>query len=256
MTAALVREVHLPREQELLLLEQRVLDVMAAWARDWLPAADLWTPQVSVSMEPAAETSDVPWRAFSKGGGLKAQAWASDSDRTKARLAALLVERESTDPLPPSDWAVSAALAALDELNVRLLGSPLSADQAQPDLRAWSGVLLVREESLSLCWAFAPEAYAGDRPTVPAAPAAIQPLTLGLSRQKVQLSVGLGDVEIAVADLMALQTGDVIRFPALLKGSVPVSIELQGEETQIAQAQLGQQGGRVAVRLLSKQTVA
>jgi flagellar motor switch protein FliM len=142
-----------------------------------------------------------------------------------------------------------------EELNSAILGGCDSTSTAGPDLEMLSGVLLVVERRLGLCWAFLPSS-SNDANSASAAakraPERLSTVLSGVTSHRLRLGVGLGDVEIQVSDLLALQPGDVIRFPSQLQGSVPVSVAITGKVTQAALAQLGQQDGHLAVKFLSQ----
>jgi hypothetical protein len=262
--SAVIRDLYLVRDKDLDQLESKAREALTAWARDWLPGAPKWAP-VLEALATNSSALQAPqcmgWHGFARGMAQHATMWAAQSEATLARLAAQLVGRQSTAPMADADWALQAAATAVDDLHARLLGQPLPADTALPELQALSGAVLLHETSLGLNWIWAASAHAGHKSTGLATAANIstvhlQPISSGLASQAVLLTVGLGEVEIPMADLVALQTGDVIRFPALLKGSVPVAFGPGGAEIPTAQAQLGQRDGHVAVKLVSKQTVA
>lgn len=262
MSAVLTRDLFLVRDQERQALKERTREALLAWAKEWLPNAGAWSPalEVSCSTESQAESPSGTWLAFGKAGGQKAEAWSQVSEAAQARLASLLVARESTAPLAETDWAVQAASAALVDLHGRLLGAVVTADADQPDLKPLSGAIVVREKTLGATWVWSRGAYASAKAATSALAAKGAPgvaaLTDGLGQQRVVVSAGLGEVEIPVADLLALQIGDVIRFPATLKGQVPLSIGSSDERQHAAQVQLGQLDGHVAVKLVSKHSAA
>lgn len=251
----IVRDLAPVRSQELAQRERSARDVLKAWAADWLPADAGWQPEVQAvcSTESAIETPTDSGSGAWQGHGKASSAWAGASDLASARLAALMSGRERTSPaLPETDWAWQAAGNALADLHARMLGGEpttgaMTANDGGPDLRRLSGVTVVKEASLGLSWAWAAVPPETGKPVT-----AVQALTDSLKTQRVQVAVGLGEVDITMSDLLALQIGDVIRFPALLKSPVPLSIGA-GEQgaKQAGQVQLGQQGGHVAVKLSS-----
>lgn len=218
-------------------LEQCLLTaqvVFKQWVQDWLPADAGWQPDLAASC--CTESA------------MDAQALELTSDpyAVRSRLADLLVGRERGQALSESDWAVQSAAAALNDLNARMQAQThrMCVASADADLRQLSGVVLVRERRLGLAWMWQSPA------TVAAQPGTVDDITRCVQAQRVQLVAGLGEVEIAVSDLLALQTGDVIRFPASLKSPVPLSIRAGDQLKQAPlSAQLGARQGHVAIKL-------
>lgn len=237
-----VRDLTLVREREREFRLQQVGEALQAWALDWLPAAQGWQPELSVQCTTA--------QAIELDGGCwQGSTWYSSS--FGAQLAPRLINRDGGLPMPESDWAWAAAMAALADLDARL--APTGALASTSSLARFSGEVLVRECSLGLAWVWQESAKGLTPPSDFQAKAnVVEPVSAGLRTQAVQVAVGLGAVEIAVSDLMALQLGDVIRFPALLAEPLPVSIGPSGHEGQSgkppAHAQLGQRQGRVAIK--------
>lgn len=262
--STVIRDLHLVSDKDLELLVGKAREVLTAWAQEWLPGAASWAPTLEASCTNAGGLNEPPragWHGYAKSPIQPVTMWAAHSDTALTILAALLVGRQSTAPMDDADWALQVAAKALDELHARLLGEPLPASEAQPDLQLLSGVALVQEKTLGLSWIW--QAGTLERHSAVAladgsgdSNSHVQPILSSLASQSVRLSVGLGEVEIPVADLAGLQTGDVIRFPALLKGAVPVVLGSKGAEKPVMQAQLCQLNGHVAVKLVSKQTVA
>jgi flagellar motor switch/type III secretory pathway protein FliN len=234
-----VRDLVPVRSQDLAQLERHARDVLKAWAADWLPVDAAWQPEVR-AMCCTESTFDT---------GHETGAWQAHDE---TRVAAMMNGRERTAPaMPEADWTRQAAGHSLADLHVRMLGGELAADsqgaESGPDLRQLSGVRVVTEASLGLSWAWAA------RPTEPGKPTTeVEALSASLSTQRVQLAVGLGEVDITMSDLLALQIGDVIRFPAMLKLPVPFSVGTESRSAKPAgQVQLGQLDGHVAVKLSS-----
>lgn len=246
MTSEVIRDLHLVDAAHGQALRAQVHDTLVDWARDWWPEADAWAPHCTVHEAGEAEwaPSASIWTAHH---GLKTPGWHGHGERTLALLAQRLVARESTTPLPQADWALQAAQSALDDLHQRLLGPVQPEVPAGPDLQPLSGVVCVHEASLALSWCFMPKAM----PT-PTASLPMTALSTGLASQPVRLHAGLGEVEILVADLLALQAGDVIRFPARLRGGVSLSTERTPGAEPVFFAELGQRDAHVAVRLSAK----
>ncbi|MGC4061433.1 MAG: FliM/FliN family flagellar motor C-terminal domain-containing protein [Aquabacterium sp.] len=261
MSAESTRDLFLVRDEERQAVQTRVRDALLAWAKEWVPQAATWVPALDVSCATESEIGlpTAAWQARGRAASASAGSWAQVGDAARRRLASMLVGRESTSPLADADWAVQAAAAAWDDLNTRLLGTAMEADAAQPDLARLSGAIVVRETSLDVAWVWARSAYAqpaGTGANVIKATAGVAALTGSLGAQSVPVRAGLGEVDIAMADLLALQVGDVIRFPIALEGLVPLHIGAQAGTPPAAQAQLGQMDGHVAVKLVSKHSAA
>jgi Type III flagellar switch regulator (C-ring) FliN C-term len=257
MNAVTVRDLHLIRESDKVAIQQRVTTSLKAWWQQWLPSG----ADDSLVLEAAAFDQlacdwlhgKCNWRARCQSDADDAIAWSATQDGAIERLASLLLGRESTRALSDKDWAMAAAADALRALDDAILGGCDKKADCPPDLGALSGVLLVLERRLGLCWAFSPEAMSpAGVSKVPPVYKPVEPLLEGVSAQPIQVSVGLGEVDIQVSDLVALQPGDVIRFPSQLQGAVLVSIGAAGQTALAAQAQLGQQDGHLAVKLLAK----
>lgn len=257
MSAAEVRDLVLVRDADRQKQEQFVGDTLKAWATAWIPAQAGWKPKLETacSTEQALDAGTLNWSAHGVAGIASgtARGWSSQPADAVARLAALLVERESTAPLADTDWALKAAASALRDLHVRMLGAAANAEiTSSPDCRLLGGTVLVRERNLDLAWAWPVPAAASISKASAAAPATLAAVTQGVASQQVKLSAGLGEVEIELAELLALQIGDVIRFPTLLKGAVPVSIAQSAQTGPALQAKLGQREGHVALKLTVK----
>lgn len=236
MSTEQVRDLILVPEGLRLQREQAAVAVLRDWAAEWIPGDANW--QASVQSVCATEAAV----------DAAAHDFAPASDAAKARLAALMIGRERGQALPDSDWALQSAAAALESLQTRMaaVAPGFAAPGQQPDLRKLSGVIVVKEQSLGLSWAWATPV------AEPAKPGSVSAVSSFLAQQGVALAVGLGEVEIAVADLLALQIGDVIRFPSLLKSPVPLSIGTPGQ-TKLSplRAKLGERDGHVAIQLAS-----
>ncbi len=236
MNTATVRDLIPVRDRDVQQRLQEAAAVVQAWAAQWLPAEAAWQPQLAVGCSTAAPLTDVP------------PVWAHACDAARARLAALLVGRAPGLPLSDDDWASQAAGSALADLHARMSAKAwgLAQEGRAPDLRKLSGAIVVTESSLGLHWVWQ------SSPVTPPQSGQTAALTDCVKTQQVRLSAGLGEVEIAVADLLALQMGDVIRFPALLKAPVPLALGTDGEmKASPLSAQLGEWHGRVAIKLSS-----
>lgn len=256
-----IRDLFLVREGERQALERKAREVVKAWASEWLPDTTTWAPQLETACatEASLHAPHDNWFAQGAAGVHEAQAWsAAVSDATVPRLAAMLLGRESHTPLSDTDWAMQSAKVALNDLHARMLGAPLTGSASKPDLQRLSGAVMVCERSLGLTWVWSRSAYApmANKATALPPAQATAALTAGLGAQRVQVSAGLGEVEIDMSELMALQMGDVIRFPSKLKGPILVDIGAPGHAKHAAQAQLGQRDGHVAIKLTSKSSAA
>lgn len=253
MNEAPVRDLLLVPEGVQLQLLETAKTALASWAVDWLSAASSWTPQLTVISMPAQslEPSAAGWVPH---GGETATAWSLLSKSARTALANRLLQREATASLPVEDWAWAASDRAWSSLCERLLGPARHECDGAPDLRPLSGVTVVKEATMGLMWAWgatipAPRA-------MPLSPT-LTPLIACLARERVPVQAGLGDVDIPVSDLLALQVGDVVCFPTKLNGTVPIQIGSVKQKTgQLVQAHLGQQGDHMAIRLLSTQKSA
>lgn len=239
MSTPAVRDLILVRDKDREQCQQTVQAVLKQWAGDWLPADADWQADVQVSCcTESAMVGQVP-------------EWTLDPLTVRARLAALLVGRERGQALSESDWALQSAAAALSDLDIRMQtqGHCLQVAGVDADLRKLSGVIVAREQTLGLAWAWQSSAAAAGKP------GAVDDITSCVHAQRVKLVVGLGEVEIAVSDLLALQVGDVIRFPAPLKSPVPLSIGA-ADQLKLAplSAQLGARHGHVAIKLHPQQS--
>lgn len=258
--AAQVRDLFLVRDAERQQREHEVQEAVKKWAAGWMPASAAWSPKLDVacSTEAALALEAMSWRQHGSAlAGEASRRWSAQEAGSVQRLAALMAGREGGMPLTEGDWSHQAAQTALQELHTAILGAVHGAaqatagrDDAQPDVRRLSGAVLVRERSLGLAWVWQP--VAAQPKSVGAAPLA--PLTASLAGQSVRVGVDLGEVEIEVGELLALQAGDVIRFPVGLKGPMPVhvgSTPASARDRAALHGQLGQVQGHVAIQLQS-----
>lgn len=225
------------------------------WAAECLPSATTWTPTFEVQhvAETALPLPAGDWQAHgghASQGALSLTGWSQWTERGRQQLAARLVQRHaSAAPLPEGDWALAAADQAWQALNERMLGPvmPMSdAATASPDTRPWSGVVFVSEPILDARWAW----------RMPARPSSAQPgapvsrsVLDCVAHRSLRLRAELGEVDIPLSDLLALQVGDVVRFPAGTGQGVPFTL---GEAAHVAgRGQLGLIDGHLAMRLSS-----
>lgn len=261
MSAVPVRDLFIVRDAARQAHESRVADALSDWAKAWIPGDAGWSPRVvaACATEGALPSDGIEgWAAHGKPGATVAHAWSGAREGAARRLAALMTGCDSAAPLTDDDWAAQAAAAALRDLHARLMGPAMTsnAGAASPDLRLLAGTVIVREDILGLAWAFAPDALMVDAARSAGSSATATPVTQGIASQQVRVSVGLGEVQIDVADLLGLQVGDVIRFPSTLKGPVAVDLGEPGQAKPAMDARLGQLNGHVAVQLQSKRAAA
>jgi flagellar motor switch/type III secretory pathway protein FliN len=258
MSNATVRDLRLVPESVKASIQERLNGALMDWWQTWLPLGVHQLPEVEFSVfeDIACDwvTCDLKWQARRSAGVDGVMGWSASQTGAAQRLCAWLLGKDTHEP-SEGDVAMSAALHAIEELNEIILGGCDSHAAVSPDLQVLSGVLHVVERRLGLCWAIVPGSFRTDRlatAAVSKAPEQLRSVVDGVTNQHIQVSVGLGDVDIQLSDLLALQAGDVIRFPSQLQGSVPVSVSASGKVTQAASGQLGQQDGHLVVKLLAQ----
>lgn len=253
--------MNLPAVRALRLVSERtqseLLDTVqlawSRWASSFLPQATTWTPTFEV--QPMAETAlpppDGEWQAH---GEHALAGWSQWTARGRQQLAARLVQRAPTAPaLPDNDWALAAADHAWSELNKQLLGPtlpPTEVAMASPDTRPWSGVVFISEPILEARWAWRlPPLSAAESPDVTIRRSAID----CVNHRTLRLQAELGEVDITLADLLALQVGDVVCFPSGQVQGVPFKL---GDKAHAAgHGQLGLIDGRLALRLSAQSPI-
>lgn len=247
-----VRDLILVEQAALQALAQRGRAVLQAWATEWLTRAVFdWQADVAVdctNQEGLTNLPDTEWLSTSPQAAGARPAWATPaSAQVQAKLAAIMLGQVPGEGERVGDWAMQTAEDALHDLHLRMLEAEAVAGGAQPDLALYSGVTLLHERTLGLSWAWAPV-----RQRFNAKPEALTPLHRGLRGQEVRLIAALGKVEVSVAELLALQPGDVLCFPVPLQGPVHWSIEhATAPVPRSIRADLGRVDGRVAIRLTS-----
>lgn len=226
------------------------------WAAECLPASTAWSPvfETQAVAEAGLTQPDGTAGEWQAHGAPGLTGWSQWSERGRQQLAARLVLRHaSAAPLPEGDWALAAADQAWQTLNERLLGPALQAPaetDASPDARAWSGVVFVSEPTLEARWAWRlPVRSPAAQPAAPIARSALD----CVAHRSLRLQAELGEVDITLADLLALQVGDVVRFPANADQGVPFKL---GEAARVAgRGQLGLIDGHLALRLSPSSSV-
>lgn len=250
MSQPAVRDLRLVSDRALADLLDTVRLAWSSWAAECLPASTNWSPTF--------ETQVVAEAGLAQPGGTAGEwwchgapgltGWSQWTDRGRQQLAARLVQRHaSAVALPEGDWALAAADRAWQALNERLLGPAMpvrDASDACPDSRPWSGVVFVSEPTLEARWAWRlPARSSAAQPAAPITRSALD----CVAHRSLRLQAHLGEVDITLADLLALQVGDVVRFPATDREGVPFQL---GEAERFAgRGQLGLIDGRLALRL-------
>ncbi|TAK75805.1 MAG: hypothetical protein EPO12_17990 [Aquabacterium sp.] len=246
------RDIVLVREAQRAALADALQEVVRGWSADWgaTPA------QPAVRDPEGAQREAAHWRPADDGSA--AAVWTAVTDDAAALLGAELLQRPACDGrLPQQDWALAAARGALQDLQQRIAAcfAPAAprpyADSSltlSDSLAPHGGALVAGLPAWGVEWLFAPEAYAALAPA-PQGAAGLPPLSeLGsvLAARKVPVHMGLGEVEVALQDLMALQFGDVVRFPQRLADPLPVTVGVPTQETALL-CHLGQRQGRLAL---------
>lgn len=249
-----VRDIVLVREVQRTALAGALRAVAEAWAADWGATPPGAEPAATDPQGPQRDAAN--WRPALAGS--TAAVWTHVTEDAASRLAAGLLQRPAGDGrLPAQDWSVAAAREALDDLQRRVAArfAPAApkpyADHAQAlsdCLAPQGGGLVIGLYAWDVQWLFAPEAHAALAPA-PQGAAQLPPLaalTGVLAARKVPAQLGLGEVEVALQDLLALQVGDVVRFAQKLADPLPVTVGAATQETALL-AHLGQQQGRLAL---------
>lgn len=256
MKSPVVRDLRWVSDRQRSEALERAREGWDSWLVECLPQGqgDRWQPafELNVAADSAVPLPAGPWQAHGTSGVGRPTGWSQWSERGRQHLASRLLGRAtSAAALPENDWALLAADEAWQRLTASLLGSKLAtadADCDAPDNQPWSGVLFITEPSLGACWAWQPA------PAVAPNGAPLQqPLLACLRQRTVKLQAELGDVYINLADLLALQVGDVVRFPATAKAGVPV--KLNAHPRIAGFAEIGQADGRLALRMSPSSSV-
>lgn len=256
MNSPVVRDLRWVSDRQRSETLERVREGWESWFAECLPQGqgDRWQPafELNVAAESAVPLRAAPWQAHGTSGVGLPTGWSQWSECGRQHLASRLLGRAtSTAALPEHDWALRAADEAWQRLTNALLGPRLvtvAADCDAPDDQPWSGVLFITEPSLGACWAWRPA------PVVARDGAPLQQPMLACLRQRtVKLQAQLGDVDINLGDLLALQVGDVVRFPATGKAGVP--FKLNANPRIAGFAEIGQADGHLALRMSPSSSV-
>lgn len=250
-----VRDLRLVSEHARSELLDTVRQAWSSWVAECLPASTAWSPEFETHSVAEAgltlpELAAGDWQTH---GAPSLTGWSQWTERGRQQLAARLVQRHaSAAPLPEGDWALAAADRAWHALNERLLGTAMhmpDATMALPDTRPWSGVVFVSEPTLEARWAW----LAPPRAATSQAGAISGSVLDCVAHRSLSLRAELGEVDITLADLLALQVGDVVRFPAGTAQGVPFTL---GEAAQVAgRGQLGLVDDHLALRLSPSSSV-
>lgn len=261
MSQADIRDLALVRDTELGLVQQALTTPWRAWAHAWgldLPVDAALVASAVGSGEPLADHAGLAWQAISTTPpGLAA--WVHVPSGWRSKLAAQLVGRSTKSPMPDQDFALAAADRALADLLQRwrqALPEPTAwPAHASPD-QAWSaysGALLLTEPRSGLRCLLGRAAYRALLPkatvSVAAPPVGLLPT---LAQYRLPVTLGLGEVEIPMSDLLGLQTGDVIQFPTRLSDDLPLTLAADVAPVPALRCQLGQLDGRLAVKVVAK----
>lgn len=244
-----VRDIHLSTSNELQAIKRRIVQSLLEWSINW-GVADL---ELSVV---AADAVTSNWAAVSNG------IWYQEGDQADQALARLLSGAPDKVRFPAGDWTLQAAAKALTELNQALtdmavVGPVPSIDEVQKPL---SGAVRLTSAQLGRTWLFSRDVTKEllGAAEVKSHPVALRPVLSTVSREPVQIQLGLGQVEIALSDLQSLQVGDVVRFPTELKRALPLAVSANGQpaiECDVFAA-LGQSDGHLTIQIQTKTAVA
>lgn len=247
MSDSRVRDLHVLRETDIRNARTAVLDIWRAWSKDWLPpkAAGI---DIAVDSHPSEGWCQAKTCSGWAQQGSEPFSWLAVQASSTNALACLLIGRDSTVPLSAGDWALSTAQNALDDLWARLLGHQVS-DGCEPSLpQPHSGDLYVDVPALGLHMRLSFPAFRAWCARQPAAkPSEIRALSKALNHGRVSLVVQLQGIELAVADLQELNTGDVIRLPTALTEDLMVEC-LAGTASFSRPAKLGQLDAHLAIQ--------
>lgn len=247
MSRPVVRDLRLVSASSRARLLDTVRQAWSDWSAGCLPTTSSWVP--TFEMRVVAETGlTMPLGDWQVHGTQEVIGWSQWTEQGRQQLAARMVQRAtSAAPLSESDWALHAADEAWRALNARLLGPVMATtceNSTRPDGRAWSGVVFIEEPVLGARWAWRLSAHA--QAPKPDASVGRSVITCLLQRT-LHLQAELDEVDITLADLLTLQVGDVVRFPAAANQGVPFTF---GETSRAAgRGQLGLIDGHLALRL-------
>lgn len=257
-----VRDLLLWSPRDLQGMQEALSEDWRDWSSNWLGTRQLDGPLVRSMNECASDLANMTWVLCDVGGGSSAGFWRGHTRAALNRLACHMVTCGLGTEPSPDDWALSAAHAAIHELERRwgqrlvLPGVDHASCSLTDTLSPLKGGVIITCPSLGLQWLLpvsAAQTLLKEKRGFNARQT-LQPIELSqlLPTQRVSVELGLHHVDISVADLTGLRVGDVVRFPSLLKDPLPVGVPgTAGPEAQL-QAQLGQHEGRVAIKVVGK----
>ncbi len=255
-----VRDLHLLRASDLQAIESTWRQAAIEWATHW------GRPELAQSawvVRPAEEHPDwaqSAWQAVPQSGHT---AWFVEQPSWRGRLAATLIGRTGSAALPDRDWSLHAAQAATDDLLERLAQLCASASvvpgyvgagaagQPVDQFLPMSGAIVISNDRLDIKWLLAREACEPLLPTRQAgAPSPdLSSVLLGVESERMSLKLGLGEIEVALDDLLKLEAGDVVQFPAHLDD--PLSLQGPAGAASALLCKIGRIGPRAAVQIQS-----
>ncbi|MDO9005731.1 MAG: FliM/FliN family flagellar motor C-terminal domain-containing protein [Aquabacterium sp.] len=261
MSQAEIRDLALVRDNELGLVQQALTSPWRDWAHAWgldLPVDATLVASAVSGGESLADPAGLTWQAVSTTPPSLA-AWVHVPSGWRSKLAAQLVGRSTKSPMPDEDFALAAADRALADLLQRwrqALPEPTaSLDAATPEqaLSTYSGALLLTEPRSGLLCLLGRSAY---RALLPKAATPVATPATGLlptlAQHRLPVTLGLGEVEIPMSDLLGLQTGDVIQFPTRLSDDLPLTLAASVAPAPALRCQLGQLEGHLAIKVVAK----
>ncbi|MES2089664.1 MAG: FliM/FliN family flagellar motor C-terminal domain-containing protein [Pseudomonadota bacterium] len=271
MSNEMVRDLFLLRDAELDAVRLALTAPWQSWAQAWGVTNAI---DARLTARAASDLQDelvaLKWQPVSPAAGAVLE-WVHVPASMRAALAAQLLGRSSKAALPAEDFALLAADAALADLFKRLSAALPSAAAASSaagytdaeGARAQacsplSGAVLLAEPIFGMQCLLARQAYQSLVPTSGLAAPSKAPVGLisTLAKQRVPITLGLGEVDIPVSDLLGLQVGDVIQFPTRLSDELPLAVAAEVVPKPALRCQLGQRDGHLAVKLVAKTKAA
>lgn len=241
-------------------LQARVADVI----KPWVPAAALNHFDLCVSaLDPLAHAG-IDWQCTDGLVTVSSNVWQTHAGDAVQLLARLLVSADAEQAVPAHDWSLGAAEQLITQLNACLgqVSSTPPPSMGYPSsplataLMPFSGAVVLDMSALGLRWLLPHATYQNCLQSAAPSKANEKPAPLSaaglVSDQHLTLEVGLGQVDITVAELMGLQVGDVVRFPALLDTPLAAEIVSAHAPVSLLKVELGQRQSRLAVKVVDK----
>jgi flagellar motor switch/type III secretory pathway protein FliN len=242
-------------------LQARVADVV----KPWVPAAALNHFDLGISaLDPLAHAG-IDWQCSDDGlASVSSNVWQAHAGDAAQLLAHLLVSADAEQAMPAHDWSLGAAEQLITQLNACLgqVSSAASPSMGYPSsqlataLMPFSGAVVLDMSALGMRWLLLHSTYQNCLQSAAPSKANEKPAPLSaaglVSDQHLTLEVGLGQVDISVAELMGLQVGDVVRFPALLDTPLAAEIVSAHPSVCLLKVELGQRQSRLAVKVVDK----